>query len=75
MVVFIIFVFISKCKKYYFYIFTEMSRDFFNKKNYLQASRYGSYAKGTAMGGIIATLILISLIVAQVIHYQVKYNY
>lgn len=54
---------------------SEMSRDFFNKKNYIQASKYGSYAKGTAMGGIIVTLILFKLIIAQAVIYHLKYNY
>lgn len=56
-------------------LLSEMSRDFFNKKNYHQASKYGSYAKGAAMGGIIVTIIVLILIIAQVIHYQTKFNY
>lgn len=56
-------------------LLAEMSRDFFNKKNYVQASKYGGYAKGTAMGGIIVTIILLVLIIAQAIHYRLKFNY
>lgn len=56
-------------------LLAEMSRDFFNKKNYLQASKYGSYAKGTALGGIIVTIVVLVLIIAQVAHYQLKFNY
>lgn len=54
---------------------SEMSRDFFNKKNYIQASKYGAYAKGTAMGGIIVTIILVILIIAQAVQYRLKFNY
>ena len=57
------------------YFVSEMSRDFFNKKNYIQASKYGSYAKGAALGGIIVTIALLVMIIAQVIHYQTKFNY
>ncbi|KAH3701848.1 uncharacterized protein LOC127860723 [Dreissena polymorpha] len=56
-------------------LLAEMSKDYFNKKEYIQASKYGSYAKGAAMGGIIVTLIVIILIIAQAIHYHLKFNY
>jgi hypothetical protein len=52
-----------------------MSRDFFKKKEYIQASKYGSYAKGAALGGIISTIIVLVLIIAQVLHYRLKFNY
>ncbi|XP_052806144.1 uncharacterized protein LOC128235373 [Mya arenaria] len=56
-------------------LLAEMSKEYFNKKEYIQASKYGSYAKGTAMGGIIVTIILIVLIIAQAINYHLKFNY
>ncbi|KAL4228493.1 hypothetical protein ACF0H5_011541 [Mactra antiquata] len=56
-------------------LLAEMSRDFFKKKNYIQASKYGAYAKGVAMGGIISMIIVLVLIIAQVLHYYLKFNY
>ena len=52
-----------------------MSRQFFNKKEYIKAAKYGNYAKGAAMGGIISMIIVLALILAQVIHYHTKFNY
>lgn len=56
-------------------LLAEMSRDFFNKKNYIQASKYGAYAKGTAIGGIFITFMMIVLIIAQAVHYRLKFEY
>ncbi|KAK3582991.1 hypothetical protein CHS0354_027117 [Potamilus streckersoni] len=56
-------------------LLAEMSKNFFLQKDYSKAAKYGGYAKGVAMGGIIVMLIVLSLIIAQVIHYRLKFNY
>ncbi|OWF35865.1 uncharacterized protein LOC110442407 [Mizuhopecten yessoensis] len=56
-------------------LLAEMSKDYFNRCKYIQASKYGSYAKGAAAGGIASTIIVLLLIIAQVLHYQLKFNY
>lgn len=56
-------------------LLSEMSRQFFNKKQYVLAAKYGSYSKGAAMGGIIVMIVVLILILAQVIHYHTKFNY
>lgn len=52
-----------------------MSKDYFNRCKYIKASKYGAYAKGTAMGGIISMIIVLFLIAAQLIHYHMKFYY
>lgn len=59
----------------YFSIISEMSKDYFNRCKYIKASKYGAYAKGTAMGGIISMIIVLLLIAAQLIHYHMKFYY
>lgn len=56
-------------------LLSEMSRQFFNKKQYIQAAKYGNYAKGAALGGIISMIVVLALIIAQVIHYHTKFSY
>lgn len=54
---------------------SQMSKDYFNRCKYIKASKYGAYAKGTAMGGIISMIIVLFLIAAQLIHYHMKFYY
>lgn len=55
--------------------FSEISRDYFNRCNYIKASKYGAYAKGTAAGGIFCTFFVLVCVIAQVLWYQSKFNY
>lgn len=56
-------------------LLAEISRDYFNRCNYIKASKYGAYAKGTAAGGIFVTLFVLAMIIAQAVWPHVKFNY
>lgn len=56
-------------------LLAEISRDYFNRCNYIKASKYGAYAKGTAAGGIFCTFFVLACVIAQVLWYQMKFNY
>ncbi|XP_069120371.1 uncharacterized protein [Argopecten irradians] len=56
-------------------LLAEMSKDYFNRCKYIQASKYGAYAKGVAAGGIVSMIVVLALIVAQVVNYHLKFYY
>ncbi|KAL5010705.1 hypothetical protein ScPMuIL_013010 [Solemya velum] len=55
-------------------ILSEMSKNYFNRCNYSKAAKYGSYAKGMAVGGIIVSMVVLVLIITQGVRYQLKLN-
>lgn len=56
-------------------LLAQMSKDYFNRCKYKEASKYGSYAKGTAAAGIVSSIIVLLMIIAQVLHYHLKFYY
>ncbi|VDI31856.1 uncharacterized protein LOC143064495 [Mytilus galloprovincialis] len=56
-------------------LLAEISRGYFNRCNYIKASKYGAYAKATAAGGIFCTIFLLACIISQLLWYHLKFSY
>ncbi|XP_041371753.1 uncharacterized protein LOC121385236 [Gigantopelta aegis] len=56
-------------------LLAEQSKVHYNHCNYIEASKYGSYAKGVAASGIISMLVLLVLIIALVLWHNYRFAY
>jgi len=56
-------------------LLAEQSKIYYSRCNYMKASQYGSYAKGTAAGGLYCTVILVIWLVSIVVNEKLRYNY
>ncbi|KAH9509773.1 hypothetical protein Btru_045163 [Bulinus truncatus] len=56
-------------------LLAEQSKIYYAKCQYLKASQYGSYAKGTAAGGLYCTFITVLWILGAVLQEKFRYNY
>ncbi|CAG5130570.1 unnamed protein product [Candidula unifasciata] len=56
-------------------LLAEQSKIYYAKCEYMQASRYGAYAKGTAAGGLYCTVILLIWVISAVINEKRRYLY
>ncbi|GFO39005.1 hypothetical protein PoB_006551000 [Plakobranchus ocellatus] len=56
-------------------LLAEQSKIYYAKCQYLKASQYGSYAKGTAAGGLYCTVIVLLWVISAVVNETTRYNY
>jgi len=56
-------------------LLSEQSKIYYSKCNYMKASQYGAYAKGTAAGGLYCTFITVLWIIGAVVNEKMRYNY